>query len=659
MYARKLNGYAARKGIALLLCLGILLASMGMAMAEETAYTGVGQGNNGDIKVEVALKDGKISAVKVVAHDETAGLCDEAIEKVPAAIVEANSADVDAVAGATNTSKGIMDAVKDALKQAGVTTEAKPAEAGKRNTGTKMDYADILGQLMGNEKAVAPDEYYEGLAWIGGMFDHWDKIAQENAPKIRTLKNGVKVQRTPSEYGVYAWQISGKNISYNTYFLNADNRGCTACHADLNETLRNMKFAHPAVWNDALGNVGSVDTCLFCHTYTHGYCISDYDFGTFIHGMHYGNYAGKQFNQMGGNCMTCHNMSKDGKGIALWDQVKYEKMVGILKIADVQGEFAYNQNLKQTQSELFTYDWLHSYYDALRRGTGVNGSGVNAYPGRLYDEWTISVEGNVNTPYTAKLKDLVNEAEKANVVVTKLSKKHCTWNAVGGGGIGQVEITGIPVAWLLEKAGGCLPDSSGVNCKRACGGDPERSWSMDHLPDAYLVYKINGEPLDATHGAPCSNWVEGVDAQSSTMTPDRYVVRKNAENFNYAGGAGTPNGWYDEEGNYTNNPNATILNVPEGLIVKTGEPHTFNGYADAFNEKIASIEFSMDQGKTWTKYDVGDTDPRQLLTWTFTYTPEMDGSYVMTVRATTETGRVSASYHKVMFTARTDADELN
>lgn len=640
-----------RKWQTLVLCAVIALSFCTLANAE-TVYTGVGAGNNGDITVNVSVGDGVITDVAVVSHSETAGICDGAIETIPAAIVAANSTEVETVSGATNTSKGIIAAAKDALAQAGLTTE----ESG--NIGSREDYADILSYLMGNEKAVAPDEYYEGLSWIAGMFDHWENIAEEYAPEVRTLPNGVKVQRTPSEYGVYAWQISGKNISYNTYFLSADKRGCGACHYDLNKLLENMNFAHPAVWNNALQNVGTVESCLFCHEYTHGYCISDYDFGTFIHGMHMGDYAGEAFSKMGGNCLSCHNMTSDGKGFALWDVVKYDKMVGIVKIPEVQGEFTYSQDLKQKQSELFTYDWLHSYYDALRRGTGVNGSGVNSYPQRLFDEWTIEVRGNVNAPYTAYLKDLVAEAEAEGVVVTKLSKKHCTWNAVGGGGIGQVEITGIPVSWLIEKAGGYLPDSTGVNCKRACGGDPERSWSLEHLPNAYLVYKINGEPLDATHGAPCSNWVEGVDAQSSTMTPDTYVVRAESDNFDYNGGAGTPNGWTDIDGNYTNNPNATILAVPEGMIVETGKPYTFHGYADAYVEKITSVEFSMDKGATWTKYEIGDTDPRQLLTWEYTFTPEVDGSYVMMVRATCESGRVSPIAHKVMFTARSDANEL-
>lgn len=589
--------------MALLLCCGLLLAACTPAAAPDATQApaadprppkprplpspksipALAPAGNGDITVDVTLTDGVITDVSVTSHSETAGISDPALTDLPKAIVAAGSVDVDAVSGATETSNGILAAVKDALTKAGVEVSAE-----EEKTGTKADYEAVLPYLMGSDKAVASDEYYEGLAWIAERFDFWNQIAEDYAPEVRTLSNGVKVQRTPAETGVYAWQISGKSISYNTYFLDADNRGCGACHEDLNETLRNMKFSHPAVWNNALGNVATVESCMFCHEYTHGYCISDYDFGTFIHGMHMGAYCGEAFENLGGNCQSCHNMTADGNGVALWDVVKYDKLVGINKVANVEGEFTYSQDLKQEQDDLFTFDWLHSYYDALRRGTGLNGSGVNEYPDALYDQWTITIEGNVAKPYTAYLKDLVAEAEAEGVVVTKLSKKHCTWNQIGGGGIGQVEITGIPVSWLLDKAGGCLPGSTGVNASAHAAATPSAPGSLEHLPNAYLVYKINGEPLDATHGSSLQQLVEGVDAQSSTMTPDRYVVRSEADNFDYDGGAGTPNGWYDVDGSYMNNPNATILGVPEGLIVQTGEPYVFNGYADAYDERITS-----------------------------------------------------------------------
>lgn len=78
---------------------------------------GEGQGFHGPIKVEVTLTDGKITAVEVLEHSETAGVSDPAIEQIPQRIIEAQSAEVDAVSGATMTSKGIMEAVANALGQ--------------------------------------------------------------------------------------------------------------------------------------------------------------------------------------------------------------------------------------------------------------------------------------------------------------------------------------------------------------------------------------------------------------------------------------------------------------------------------------------------------------------------------------------------------------
>ncbi len=86
-------------------------------------YTGSAQGNNGEVKVEVILSSDKIESVKVTEHKETAGISDAAIAEIPTAIVENQSLNVDTVAGATNTSNAILDAVKAALTEAGVDIE--------------------------------------------------------------------------------------------------------------------------------------------------------------------------------------------------------------------------------------------------------------------------------------------------------------------------------------------------------------------------------------------------------------------------------------------------------------------------------------------------------------------------------------------------------
>lgn len=86
---------------------------------KDGTYTGDGQGNNGTISVEVSVKENKISDIMLGEHHETAGLGDVAMEKIIAKMVEGNSVNVDTVSGATNSSNGLIEAVKNALIQAG------------------------------------------------------------------------------------------------------------------------------------------------------------------------------------------------------------------------------------------------------------------------------------------------------------------------------------------------------------------------------------------------------------------------------------------------------------------------------------------------------------------------------------------------------------
>lgn len=93
-------------------------ASTAPSMTDGT-YTGVGQGRNGELTVEVKVGAGKLSAVRVVKHVETVGISDAAVKQMPARIVDAQSLKVDAVSGATLTSEGIRTAVADAIRKAG------------------------------------------------------------------------------------------------------------------------------------------------------------------------------------------------------------------------------------------------------------------------------------------------------------------------------------------------------------------------------------------------------------------------------------------------------------------------------------------------------------------------------------------------------------
>lgn len=86
---------------------------------KDGTYTVVTKGMDEGLTLDVTFAEGKIAGVKVVSHNETAGVSDPAIERMPEMIVANNSVNVDAVAGATMTSNGILDGVKKAIEEAG------------------------------------------------------------------------------------------------------------------------------------------------------------------------------------------------------------------------------------------------------------------------------------------------------------------------------------------------------------------------------------------------------------------------------------------------------------------------------------------------------------------------------------------------------------
>jgi len=82
-------------------------------------YTATVHGHHSDVVVEVKLGDGTIDDVTIVAEGETFNLADGALAQVPAAIVAAQSTNVDTITGATYTSRAIMTAVEDVVTEAG------------------------------------------------------------------------------------------------------------------------------------------------------------------------------------------------------------------------------------------------------------------------------------------------------------------------------------------------------------------------------------------------------------------------------------------------------------------------------------------------------------------------------------------------------------
>lgn len=512
-----------------------------------------------------------------------------------------------------------------------------------------------------------PEVAFPGDAYLEELDNYWDQIAEDYAPKVITLEDGRKIQRTPTEFDVGSWQKFSDTISYNTYYLDGDNRGCAACHEDLKDVISGMDYHHPVVWNYTLDNNIGVQQCLLCHGETMGYVKDDHQFGTLMHALHYGSRYGATFDALGGNCYTCHNATDDGMGMQLWDLVKYDLYYGITPVAadSVEGELTLDQEKTLTVDEMFSLDWMHTYYDNLRGAAGRNGANL-PIDQELFDTWTITVDGTVAEPYTELLTVLIDEAEQAGVVVTKTSKIHCDWDPIGGAMISNVEITGIPVSWLLERAGGYTDGTTGVHVVRA-DESSHRAFPLSKLDESYLVYKIGGEYLGWSTGFPCMNWTEAVDAQIDSKQINHYQVTD--ADLDYA--ANIPCGWIvgatsmsnggdassaSADVQFTNKPNTALLHLPDGLIVKAGQPYTFEGVSDAYDEAIVAIEISLDNGATWVSFDLGETDPCKWTYWTFTWTPPLEGAYTISARAVTETGRTQSEWQTIMFNAKDVVD---
>lgn len=87
---------------------------------KDGTYTGTGTGfRGGTTKVSVTVKNGSITDIETISQQDTPNFYDRAESQIINEIKSAQSTSVDAVSGATFSSNGIINAVQNALTQAG------------------------------------------------------------------------------------------------------------------------------------------------------------------------------------------------------------------------------------------------------------------------------------------------------------------------------------------------------------------------------------------------------------------------------------------------------------------------------------------------------------------------------------------------------------
>jgi uncharacterized protein with FMN-binding domain len=100
----------------------ILLAVLAFVSCNRASYTagsyeGSGEGHCGIITVDVTVTAKRITSIIVTDNPES-GFIHAPMNSVIASVIEANSADVDTISGATESSEGIRTAIQNALIKA-------------------------------------------------------------------------------------------------------------------------------------------------------------------------------------------------------------------------------------------------------------------------------------------------------------------------------------------------------------------------------------------------------------------------------------------------------------------------------------------------------------------------------------------------------------
>lgn len=188
--------------------------------------------------------------------------------------------------------------------------------------------------------------------------------------------------------------------------------------------------------------------CMDCHDTSSmiaANVTSNGTFGGLMHAVHANNEA---FTQMGGDCWSCHYASADG--MQLWDEVKHQVLRGITNLSseEMTGEFTWNQDKLVSRDDHFTYVWLLDHDSYIRYANDILELQPDPENDGMYDAWTITVDGEVDNPFTMSLSEMLETFP----VETRNMAFECEINPMGGPLIANSTMTGIPLSAIIEYA---------------------------------------------------------------------------------------------------------------------------------------------------------------------------------------------------------------
>lgn len=204
-------------------------------------YTATGEGNYGEIPVTVTFSETEILSIVVGDNEETPDIAKPVFEKIPGEILSGQTLHVDVVAGATNSSKGLIAAIEACVEKAGGDVEAlrnKVVEVAEKEAIEKTADVIIIGG-GGAGAAAAASAAENGASVIlvekgsslggntvraGGAYNAVDEERQSAVAMSDALTNDLKaiLEVDESKYGDFKDTVVTLKKQIRQYFAEED-----------------------------------------------------------------------------------------------------------------------------------------------------------------------------------------------------------------------------------------------------------------------------------------------------------------------------------------------------------------------------------------------------------------------------------------------------
>ncbi|MBI2170743.1 MAG: molybdopterin-dependent oxidoreductase [Chloroflexi bacterium] len=234
--------------------------------------------------------------------------------------------------------------------------------------------------------------------------------------------------------------------------------------------------------------------------------------------------------------------------------------------------------------------------------------------------WKLEVGGDVGSPFSLTYEEL-----KALPWIEQYATLECISNLVGGDLISNALWRGVSLRVLLERAK-LSPDAQRIAFHAADGYVDSFPLDIAMREQTMVAYMMNGDPLPDAHGFPARIIVPGLWGMENVKWLTR--IEPVAATFR---GYWQERGWADSATYNTMSRldvPAPSAEVPLGVEVMVG------GVAFAGDRSIQQVEFSADDGQSWSQAEVKKAlGPYTWVLWTGSWTPDTPKLHVLKVRA--------------------------